>query len=230
VGPRCHSTSNFGLAERGGNLNTILPHAHLHLMLINSCSAATDRLSAASLIRAQARALLPEGSMGALHAQLKRMPITQSTPQRYMWGSKKPLPQARLHANLYPCCFSDHSTLRMAVRLRSGGCHSWSPSLDGRQYPLQTATLKYFFIFIFKGDTYHGTSITSNLSSRSLLDPIVTVSREDSSSYFCKILHILSVSKCISETVQIPSRGVHTVRQQEFQINTLSSDRGSCRY
>jgi hypothetical protein len=42
----------------------------------------------------------------------------------------------------------------MAVRLRSGGCHSWSPSLDGRQYPLQTATLKYFLDFIFNGEAY----------------------------------------------------------------------------
>jgi hypothetical protein len=58
-------------------------------MLINSYFAAIDQVSTAGLIRAQARALLSGGLIGALHTQLKRMPITQSTPQQYMWGSQE---------------------------------------------------------------------------------------------------------------------------------------------
>jgi hypothetical protein len=62
------------------------------------------------------------------------------------------------------------------------------------------------------------TSITINLSSRSLLGPIITISREQPQGYFCKILHILLASKCISETLKISSGGVGTIRQQNSRL------------
>jgi hypothetical protein len=61
------------------------------------------------------------------------------------------------------------------------------------------------------------TSITINLSSRSLLGPIITISREPQG-YFCKILHLLLASKCISETLKISSGGVGTIRQQNSRL------------